>query len=175
MPLRAQLSAAASLPSLGVCHACSYRAFASAGVGKGCWIATTHAGTPHDRALIPGARRRLLGSAQVGWRHSPRLAAKGAPGAGKNPTVRVTRPGLCTSLVVGGPQVRTGPPGRHDVSMIAVYGPWEGEGCPSLGWAVFLLRCRRRLSYVALPARSHGVHGRRRRRRRPPRGARGAC
>jgi len=84
----------------------------------------------HDRALIPGARRRLLGSIQVGWRCSPRLAAKGAPWSGDKPTVRVAHPRLCVPLVVGCPQVLSGPRGRGDGPRNAVYGLWEGGGGP---------------------------------------------
>ena len=80
----------------------------------------------HDRALIPGARRRLLGSTQVGWRCSPRLAAKGAPWSGDKPTVRVAHPRLCVPVVVGGPQVLSSPPGRGDGPRNAVYGLWRG-------------------------------------------------
>ena len=87
-------------------------------------------GTPHDRALIPGARRRLLGSTQVGWRCSPRLAANGAPWSGDMPTVRVAHPRLCIPLAVGCPQVLSGPPGRGDGPRNAVYGLWGGGGDP---------------------------------------------
>ena len=82
--------------------------------------------TPHDRTLIPDARRRLPGSVQVGWRRSPRLTTKGAPGIGENPIVLVAHPRLCVSLGVGGPQVLSGPPGRGDGPRNAVYGLWRG-------------------------------------------------
>jgi len=85
-------------------------------------------GTPHDRALIPGAGRRLSGSAQVGWRRSPRLAAKGAPYSGEKLTMRVGHPRLCVSLVVGSPQVLSGPPERGDGPRNAVYGSLMGGG-----------------------------------------------
>jgi len=81
-------------------------------------------GTPHDRSLIPGAKRRLSESAQVGWRLSPRLAAIGAPGSGENPTVRFAPPRLCIPPVVDGPQVLSGPHKRGDGPTNAVCGPW---------------------------------------------------
>ena len=83
-------------------------------------------GSPHDRALISGARRRLPGSVLVGWRRSLRLAAKGASWSGENLTVRVGHPRLCVSLVVGSPQVLSGPPERGDAPRNAVYGSWMG-------------------------------------------------
>ena len=83
-------------------------------------------GSPHDRALISGARRRLPGSVLVGWRRSPRLAAKGASWSGENLTVRVGHPRLCVSLVVSSPKDLSGPPGRGDGPRNAVYGSWIG-------------------------------------------------
>jgi len=46
------------------------------------------------------------------------------------PTARVAQPRLCASLVVGGPQGLSGPPGGCDGSTNAVCGPWEGGGGP---------------------------------------------
>jgi len=97
---------------------------------RGEWVLDSDnaCGTPHDRALNPGAGRFLSGSIQVGWRRSPRLAAKGAPWSGENPTVLVAHPRLCALLVVGGPQVLSSPPGRGDGPRNAVCGPWGGGG-----------------------------------------------
>jgi len=109
---------------------CCHNAFASEGVGKRVLDSDSVCGTPHGRALIPGSRRRLSGPAQVGWRRSPRLAAKGAPGSGEKPTVSFAQTGCAPHLSWAVLRSCPVPLDAATAPRTPSCGSWEGGGGP---------------------------------------------